>query len=117
MVSGSVWSMPIDPDFYKTLPRKPDQHKNQVTGESNDIWGEGVQRELDFTGINSHDQEIIEKHVSEKGYLGIHGTNVAVDFDLCIADGACLSACPDQNRLLHLFHGFQDSPFPIRVFQ
>lgn len=26
--------------------------------------------------------------------LGIHGMNVAVDFDLCIADGGCLDACP-----------------------
>ena len=26
--------------------------------------------------------------------LGIHGTAVAVDFDLCIEDGACLDACP-----------------------
>ncbi len=25
---------------------------------------------------------------------GIHGTHVAVDFDLCIADGACLEDCP-----------------------
>ena len=28
--------------------------------------------------------------------LGIHGTWVAVDFDLCIADGACLDACPEN---------------------
>ncbi len=26
--------------------------------------------------------------------LGIHGTYVAVDFDICIADGACIEACP-----------------------
>lgn len=26
--------------------------------------------------------------------LGIHGTAVAVDFDICIADGACITACP-----------------------
>lgn len=26
--------------------------------------------------------------------LGIHGTWVAVDQDLCTADGACLEACP-----------------------
>ena len=26
--------------------------------------------------------------------LGIHGTHVAVDFDICIADGACLADCP-----------------------
>ncbi|MEO9364835.1 MULTISPECIES: 4Fe-4S binding protein [Candidatus Nitrosocaldus] len=26
--------------------------------------------------------------------LGIHGTYVAVDFDICVADGACIEACP-----------------------
>jgi NAD-dependent dihydropyrimidine dehydrogenase PreA subunit len=26
--------------------------------------------------------------------LGIHGKTVAVDFDICIADGICISACP-----------------------
>ena len=25
---------------------------------------------------------------------GIYGTNVAVDFDLCIGDGACIEVCP-----------------------
>ena len=28
--------------------------------------------------------------------LGIHGTWVAVDYDLCVADGACLDACPEN---------------------
>jgi NAD-dependent dihydropyrimidine dehydrogenase PreA subunit len=26
--------------------------------------------------------------------LGIYGTEVAVDFDLCIGDGACIEVCP-----------------------
>jgi NAD-dependent dihydropyrimidine dehydrogenase PreA subunit len=28
--------------------------------------------------------------------LGVHGTMVALDFDSCIADGACIEACPVQ---------------------
>jgi NAD-dependent dihydropyrimidine dehydrogenase PreA subunit len=28
--------------------------------------------------------------------LGIHGTQVGVDWDCCIADGACLDVCPTQ---------------------
>ncbi|MFQ5941142.1 MAG: ferredoxin family protein, partial [Nitrososphaerales archaeon] len=28
--------------------------------------------------------------------LGVHGTMVAVDFDSCTADGACIEACPVQ---------------------
>jgi NAD-dependent dihydropyrimidine dehydrogenase PreA subunit len=88
--------MPIDPDFYKKLHRKAEQHINQVSGGTHYVWGEGVERELDYTGIKSQDQELVERHISEKGHLGIHGTNVAVDFDLCIADGACIRACPVQ---------------------
>ncbi|MCW4006983.1 MAG: ferredoxin family protein [Candidatus Bathyarchaeota archaeon] len=30
----------------------------------------------------------------ESGKLGVHGTNVAVDWDACTGDGVCLSACP-----------------------
>lgn len=28
--------------------------------------------------------------------LGIHGTQVGVDWDACVADGACLDVCPTQ---------------------
>jgi NAD-dependent dihydropyrimidine dehydrogenase PreA subunit len=28
------------------------------------------------------------------GQLGIWGTNVCLDFDICVADGACIEACP-----------------------
>lgn len=28
------------------------------------------------------------------GQLGIWGENVCVDFDICVADGACIEACP-----------------------
>jgi NAD-dependent dihydropyrimidine dehydrogenase PreA subunit len=28
--------------------------------------------------------------------LGVHGTMVAVDWDSCYADGACIEACPVQ---------------------
>ena len=28
--------------------------------------------------------------------LGIHGTEVGVDWDCCIADGSCLDVCPTQ---------------------
>lgn len=29
-----------------------------------------------------------------KSKLGIYGTEVAVDFDLCVGDGACIDVCP-----------------------
>lgn len=28
--------------------------------------------------------------------LGIHGTSVAVDLDICIGDGACIDVCPED---------------------
>jgi NAD-dependent dihydropyrimidine dehydrogenase PreA subunit len=57
--------MPIDPDFMK---------KYQVTGEHN---GHKVRRET---------------KPPEK--LGIHGTQVALDQDVCNGDGICISVCP-----------------------
>ena len=32
--------------------------------------------------------------VDEPETLGIRGTHVAVDYDICLADGACLEDCP-----------------------
>ncbi|MDY6764607.1 MAG: ferredoxin family protein [Halobacteria archaeon] len=57
--------MPIDPDF--------ESNREIVdTHEGHDVWGP----------------------VDPPEKLGIHGTRVAVDFDICIADGACLEDCP-----------------------
>lgn len=58
---------PIDPDFMKN-------RKVVAKGENNayDIWSP----------------------YEPPAKLGIHGTAVAVDFDLCVADGACIDACP-----------------------
>ncbi|MCL4430145.1 MAG: 4Fe-4S binding protein [Candidatus Bathyarchaeota archaeon] len=57
--------MPIDPDF---------QTKRQVSGEHNGhkVWGT----------------------VEPPATLGIHGTNVAVDWDVCVGDGVCADVCP-----------------------
>ncbi|XGI83751.1 ferredoxin family protein [Halorutilales archaeon Cl-col2-1] len=57
--------MAIDPDFEDNR-EVVDQHNGH------DVWGP----------------------VNEPEELGIHGTRVAVDFDICIADGACLEDCP-----------------------
>jgi NAD-dependent dihydropyrimidine dehydrogenase PreA subunit len=56
---------PIDPEF---------KSKRQVVGtfQGIKIWGP----------------------VDPPGQLGIWGTQVTVDFDICIADGACIEACP-----------------------
>jgi len=59
--------MPIDPDFQKK--RKIVDHKEGLA-----VWGP---------------VELPQK-------LGIIGTNVAIDWDVCEAQGICLSVCPVQ---------------------
>jgi NAD-dependent dihydropyrimidine dehydrogenase PreA subunit len=66
--SGTSYSKidgPIDPEF---------KSKRQVAGmyQGIKVWGP----------------------VDPPGQLGIWGTEVTVDFDICIADGACIEACP-----------------------
>ena len=57
--------MPIDPDFAKKLT-KHGQHGDH------DVWGE----------------------VKPPEKLGIHGTNVAVDHEVCTGDSICVGVCP-----------------------
>jgi NAD-dependent dihydropyrimidine dehydrogenase PreA subunit len=66
--SGTNYSKvdgPIDPTF---------KSKRQVAGtfQGIKVWGP----------------------VDPPGQLGIWGTEVTVDFDICVADGACIEACP-----------------------
>jgi NAD-dependent dihydropyrimidine dehydrogenase PreA subunit len=66
--SGTNYSKvegPIDPEF---------KSKRSVSGtfQSIKVWGP----------------------VDPPGRLGIWGSEVTVDFDICIADGACIEACP-----------------------
>ena len=66
--SGTSYSKvegPIDPDF---------KSKRSVGGtfQGIKVWGE----------------------VDAPGRLGIWGSEVTVDFDICVADGACIEACP-----------------------
>lgn len=41
-----------------------------------------------------HGRHAVWGHEQKPRALGIHGTWVAVDQDLCTADGSCLEACP-----------------------
>ncbi len=60
-----VLGLPIDPDFRRKMP---------------------------VAGI--HAEHSIRGEVMPPSKLGVHGTEVAVDFDICVADGVCLSVCP-----------------------
>ena len=57
--------MGIDPNFERNLERTGEEH-------GVDVWGP----------------------VEPPEKLGVRGTHVAVDFDICLADGACLEDCP-----------------------
>lgn len=57
--------MPIDPEFMKKL-EKTGEHSGHA------VWGE----------------------VKPPDKLGIHGTTVAVDWDVCDGDEVCVGVCP-----------------------
>ena len=44
--------------------------------------------------VGEHAGHAVWGPVNPPQLLGIHGTYVAVDFDICVADGACIEACP-----------------------
>ena len=68
---------PIDSDFLS----KSDEYLITGEHEGHKVRAEGKQR-LDAEG----------KPYPTK--LGIHGTEVAVDWETCIADGICMDVCP-----------------------
>ena len=84
--------MPIDPDF-------PRNHKvigkiKHSDGEHyHYFWGPGKTAEA---AENEEVKHAYESHGEEIVPLGVSGTMVAIDWDSCVADGACIEACPVQ---------------------
>ena len=77
--------MPIDQEFYKNLKPVAISEHGYV------VWGPGK----DGAAAEDNNVKAAFEEVGEKFEpLGVHGTYVAVDFDDCVADGACLPACP-----------------------
>ena len=85
--------MPIPENFPEGL--KPIGKINHSDGDHfHWIWGPGKtddEASKDENVIKAYEARG-EKQVS----LGISGTSVAVDWDSCVADGACIEACPVQ---------------------
>ncbi|MGI0083098.1 MAG: 4Fe-4S dicluster domain-containing protein [Nitrosopumilaceae archaeon] len=82
--------MPIDENFPKnhSVIRK---FKDPLSDNYHLVWGPGRLAEA------ASDDKVKADYVAkgeEITPLGIHGTYVAVDWDSCIADGACLMSCP-----------------------
>jgi NAD-dependent dihydropyrimidine dehydrogenase PreA subunit len=84
--------MPIDENFPEGL--KPIGKIMHSDGEHfHWIWGPGQLKEAS----QNEDVKGDYKKRSEKlEPLGVIGTMVAVDWDSCVADGACIEACPVQ---------------------
>ncbi len=84
--------MPIDPDFPKN--HQPIGKHQHTDGEHfHFVWGPGraaeaTENEEVKSAYQTRGEEIVP--------LGVHGTMVAVDWDSCVADGACIEACPVQ---------------------
>jgi NAD-dependent dihydropyrimidine dehydrogenase PreA subunit len=84
--------MPIDSDFPKNN-QVIGKHKHADGEHFHFVWGPGRTAEA------AAKEEVIKSY-EERGEqivpLGVHGTMVAVDWDSCYADGACIEACPVQ---------------------
>ena len=82
--------MPIDESFPKnhTVSGK---FKDSLSDNYHLVWGPGRLAEAASNEKVRADYAAKEEEIKP---LGIHGTYVAVDWDSCIADGACLMSCP-----------------------
>ena len=85
--------MPIAENFPEGL--KPIGKISHSDGEHFHImWGPG--REGAETASNDDVQAAYKARNEQHDPLGVSGTMVAVDWDSCVADGACIEACPVQ---------------------
>lgn len=85
--------MPIAENFPEGL--KPIGRINHSDGEHfHFLWGPG--RSDAETSTNEEVQTAYKARGEEFVPLGVSGTMVAVDWDSCVADGACIEACPVQ---------------------
>jgi len=84
--------MPIAEDFPAGL--EPLGKINHSDGEHYHVmWGPGKEDEA------ANNDEVKAAYAARKEELvplGVSGTMVAVDWDSCVADGACIEACPVQ---------------------
>ncbi len=84
--------MPIDPDFPKNY-NVIGKIKTPEAEQFHYIWGPG---RLADAAENEEVKAAYAARGEEIVPLGVSGTMVAIDWDVCIADGACIEACPVQ---------------------
>ena len=88
--------MPIAENFPEGL--KPTGKINLDDGNFHIMWGPGKKTNTDGSEAEVFtDPDVVAAYAArgeEQVPLGISGTMVAVDWDSCVADGACIEACP-----------------------
>jgi NAD-dependent dihydropyrimidine dehydrogenase PreA subunit len=97
--------MTIDPDFPKNH-KVVGKHSTSDGDYTHLVWGPG--RADAESSTNKEVQDAYKTRGEEYVPLGIHGTFVAVDWDSCISDGACIEACPVQ--VYQWYRSEQDVP-------
>jgi NAD-dependent dihydropyrimidine dehydrogenase PreA subunit len=90
--------MPIAENFPEGL--KPTGKINLDDGNFHIMWGPGKTKNTDGSQVETlADADVVAAYAArgeEQVPLGVSGTMVAVDWDSCVADGACIEACPVQ---------------------
>ena len=90
--------MPIADNFPEGL--KPTGKISLDDGNFHIMWGPGKTTNADGSKAETlADADVVAAYVArgeEQVPLGVSGTMVAVDWDSCVADGACIEACPVQ---------------------
>jgi len=90
--------MPIAENFPEGL--KPTGKISLDDGNFHIMWGPGKTANVDGSKAESLEDTDVVAAYSARGEeqvpLGVSGTMVAVDWDSCVADGACIEACPVQ---------------------
>ena len=91
------------PQLHKDMPINPEFPKNhKAVGKHSTSDGDythlvrGPGRADAESSTNKDVQDAYKARGEEYVPLGVHGTFVAVDWDSCISDGACIEACPVQ---------------------
>ena len=90
--------MPIADNFPEGL--KPTGKVSIDDGNFHIMWGPGKTTNTDGSQAEAlADVDVVAAYAArgeEQVPLGVSGTMVAVDWDSCVADGACIEACPVQ---------------------
>ena len=90
--------MPIPENFPEGM--EPLGKISDPDGNFHFMWGPGRTTNADGSQVESLANTDVRAAYEARGEqhvpLGVSGTTVAVDWDSCVADGACIEACPVQ---------------------